>query len=460
MSYERKQEEQKQKLKMLQNAWQDWGVFEFDEQFHDVSDKIMGQLKKMIKKFESDYTTPYNGTIQRVSNKTYHMQKVLATEEAKLLLLSSGNNQLAKEIKDHLKVKYDVCVVQGPHRNSNLALLQSILSQIDNVPSWYKVRNFLKQLLHFIVENCIYLKEKLDIHLRKMNVSYKDMSMLLYDEKELGKCIDFVVAVAGVMLDISILIVQPTQHKVMETGHVYYEFHEIKMCEEDKHLPANLHKIWLMFNGIDTFIPFMKKEIGNIVNMGVVAMHQICDMYSSVKELVGHIPNQTIIKGAMSNILGHLLAATKIAATGVQPDIDISEKVVTRKCKNTDDALSTSSKKWTECTDKNNTNINAEVSPTPESTNPAVDTNAEETTSNSAAHKEIPRRVDCTCDDNQCHCGLMLKSSDEYDKHVNRSHKNNLWVCSGTYQLNDGTLEKCKEFALTVIIMVPLLLSA
>ena len=308
-------------------------------------------------------------------------------------------------------------------------------------------------------KNHIYLKEKLDIHLRKMNVSYKDMSMHLYDEKELRNCIDFVVAAAGVMLDILILMVWPTQHKVMETGRVYYEFHEIKMREEDEHLPANLHKIWLMFNGIDTFIAFMKKEIGNIVNMGIVAMHQICDTYSSVKELVGHIPNQTIIKGAMSDILGHLHAATKIATTtkfncgnaamnpetGVQPDIDISEKVVTRKCKNTDHASSTSSKKWTECTDKNNTNINAEVSPTPESTNPAVDANAEETTSNSAAHKEIPRQVDCIRDDNQCDCGLRLKSSDEYDKHVNRSHKNNLWVCSGTYQLDDGILEKCKE---------------
>ena len=380
-------------------------MIKFDEQFHDVSDKIMSQLKKTIKKFESDYTTPYNGTIPRVSNKIYHMQKVSATEEAKLLLLSSGNNQLAEEIKDHLKVKYDVCVVQGPHRNSNLASLQSILSQIDNVPLWYKVRNFSKQLLYFIVENCVYLKEKLDIHLRKMNVSYKDMSMHLYEEKELGNCIDFVVAMVGVMLDIPILMVRPTQHKVMETGHVYYEFHEIKMREEDEHLPANLHKIWLMFNGIDTFIPFMKKEIGNIVNMGVVAMRQICDTYSSIKELVGHIPNQTIIKGAVSDILGHLRAATKIAATtkfncgdaamnpktGVQPDIDISEKVVTCKRKNTDHASSTSSKKRTECTDKNNTNINVEVSPTPESTNPAVDTNAEETTSNSAARKEIPR---------------------------------------------------------------------
>ena len=230
------------------------------------------------------------------------------------------------------------------------------------------------------------------------------MSMHLYDEKELGNCIDFVVAAAGVMLDIPILMVRPTQHKVMETGRVYYEFHKIKMREEDKHLPAHLHKIWLMFNGIDTFIPFMKKEFGNIVNMGVVAMHQICDTYSSVKELVGHIPNQTMIKGAVSDILGHLHAATKLAAatkfncgnaamtseTGVQPDIDISEKVMTCKYKNTDHASSTSSKKRTECTDKNKANMNSEVSTTRESTNPA-ETNAEQTTSNSPAHNDIPR---------------------------------------------------------------------
>ena len=88
-------------------------------------------------------------------------------------------------------------------------------------------------------------------------------------------------------------------------------------------------------------------------------MCQICDTYTSVKDLVGHIPNQTIIKGTVSDILGHLHAVAKIASTtkfncgdvvmnpetGVQPDIDISDKVVTRKCKNTDQAASTSSKK-------------------------------------------------------------------------------------------------------------------
>ena len=124
------------------------GSVKFDEQFHDVSDRIMGQLKKMIKKFESDYMTPYNGTIPRVSNKTYHMQKVSATE-VKLLLLSSGNNQLTEEIKDHLKVEYDACVVRLPHRNSNLASLQSILSQIDNVPIVVQSEEFFKAASSF-----------------------------------------------------------------------------------------------------------------------------------------------------------------------------------------------------------------------------------------------------------------------------------------------------------------------
>ena len=69
-------------------------------------------------------------------------------------------------------------------------------------------------------------------------------------------------------------------------------------------------------------------------------MCQICDTYTSVKDLVGHILNQTIIKGAVTDILGHLRAAAKIAATtkfncgdaltnpktGVQPDIDICDK--------------------------------------------------------------------------------------------------------------------------------------
>ena len=144
----------------------------------------------------------------------------------------------------------------------------------------------------------------------------------------------------------------------------------------------------------------------------------------------------------VSDILGHLPPVTKIDATifycgdaginqetDVQPDIDISIKVVTCKYKS-QMTVNKSSKKRNEYTDKNNTNINAEVATTAESTNIAVDINAEQTNSNSTAGKDIPWPVDCKGDDNQCHCGSRLKSSDDYDKHVNRSRENNLWVCS------------------------------
>ena len=77
--------------------------------------------------------------------------------------------------------------------------------------------------------------------------------------------------------------------------------------------------------------------------------------------------------------------------TGVQPDINICDKVVTCKCKNTDQTASTSSKKCIECTDENNANSNVEVSTSHESMNCAVDTNPEEATSNLAPRKEIPR---------------------------------------------------------------------
>ena len=100
------------------------------------------------------------------------------------------------------------------------------------------------------------------------------------------------------MLDIPILMVRPTQHKVVETGRVYYEFHEIRALMSEQHLPVHKHKIFLMFNGIDMFVPFMKTEIASIFNVGVSAMRQVVDAYTSVKELLKDIPNQTVLKNS------------------------------------------------------------------------------------------------------------------------------------------------------------------
>ena len=52
-------------------------------------------------------------------------------------------------------------LVEGAKKKSANGSLQSILSQIDNVPSGYKVGDFSKQLAHFVVENRIYLSKTL-----------------------------------------------------------------------------------------------------------------------------------------------------------------------------------------------------------------------------------------------------------------------------------------------------------
>ena len=48
-----------------------------------------------------------------MSDKTYRMKNVSSTDEARLLLLSSGNNSLAEAIKKHLRIRYNTALVEG-----------------------------------------------------------------------------------------------------------------------------------------------------------------------------------------------------------------------------------------------------------------------------------------------------------------------------------------------------------
>ena len=217
MAEKRKFEERKQKHTKLKQLWEERGMVKFEQKFDTISDSVATKIKNKIK-LENDYKIANEGSIPRVSDGTYHMKNVNATDEARLLLLSSGNNSLAEAIKEHLRIRYDAALIEGAKKKSANGSLQSILSQIDNVPSGYKVGDFSKQLAHFVVENHIYLSKTLSLHLRKMDMSYADMANRLIEEKSPGTLVDFVVAAASVMLDIPILMVRPTQHKVVETG--------------------------------------------------------------------------------------------------------------------------------------------------------------------------------------------------------------------------------------------------
>ena len=100
MAEKRKFEERKQKHTKLKQLWEERGMVKFEQKFDTISDSVARKIKNKIKKLENDYKIAYEGSIPRVSDGTYHMKNVNATDEARLLLLSSGNNSLQKPSKN------------------------------------------------------------------------------------------------------------------------------------------------------------------------------------------------------------------------------------------------------------------------------------------------------------------------------------------------------------------------
>ena len=135
MAEKRKFEERKQKHTKLKQLWEERGMVKFEQKFDTISDTVATKIKNKIKKLENDYKIAYEGSIPRVSNGTYHMKNVNATDEARLLLLSSGNNSLAEAIKEHLRIRYDAALVDGAKRNRQM---------VHYSPSCHKLTMFLR----------------------------------------------------------------------------------------------------------------------------------------------------------------------------------------------------------------------------------------------------------------------------------------------------------------------------
>ena len=94
-------------------------------------------------------------------------------------------------------------------QHSNHSSLISIMSQIDNRPQWLTLKYFRRQL--FMVEDCDYIAEELDEHLKKSTRSYKDICMRLARAQKPGDAIHMIVSAASLMLNIPILMVYPVQ---------------------------------------------------------------------------------------------------------------------------------------------------------------------------------------------------------------------------------------------------------
>ena len=150
----------------------------------------------------------------------------------------------------------------------NHSSLISIMSQIDNRPQWLTLKYFWWQLLKFMVEDCDYIAEELDEHLKKSTRSYKDICMCLARAQKPGDAIHMIVGAASLMLNIPILMVYPVQSLDKHSGRISYEYKEMPSCAALARMIWRQYPIKLMFNGIDHYFPFIDDTIGLIANIG------------------------------------------------------------------------------------------------------------------------------------------------------------------------------------------------
>ena len=115
-------------------------------------------------------------------------------------------------------------------QHSNHSSLTSILSQIDNRPQWFTLKHFWQQLLKFMVEDCDYITEELDEHLKKSTHSYQDICMHLARAQKPGDAIHMIVSAMSLMLNIPILMVYPVQLLDRHSSCISYEYKEMPPC--------------------------------------------------------------------------------------------------------------------------------------------------------------------------------------------------------------------------------------
>ena len=118
-------------------------------------------------------------------------------------------------------------IFQASPNRSTFASLQSILSQIDNVPDWYTPQLFRRQLFQFFMEECNFLVEELADKLKNTKYSYYELCDRLGHGQKVGDGIHVVVASASLMLAIPILIVYPVQDKDRYTNRITFTFEEM-----------------------------------------------------------------------------------------------------------------------------------------------------------------------------------------------------------------------------------------
>ena len=320
------------------------------------------------------------------------------------------------------------------------------MSQIDNRPQWVNLKYFCRQLLRFMVDECDYLVEELDEHVKKSKRSYKDICMRLAKAQAPGDAIHLLVAVTSLMLNIPILMVYPVQSLDRNTRRISYEYNELAPCGAMSRSNWSQYPIKLIFNGVDHYFPFINDNIGLIANLGnsaVVNLHQLCEDF---KMVIDEVPENTTLKAGLNEVIQYITAADRIAenlnfsngtstftneAATEPPEVPDPSPVKKIKLQKRRKSLSDNEE---------------EVEGDQEEGSEAVEKGAVRDEGEPAAKKKAK---DCERRDEQCYCGKIFETVHYLDKHIQGKHRMT-WMCSGANWVEgkegeEGHWEPCHE---------------
>ena len=168
------------------------------------------------------------------------------------------------------------------------------------LPVWLTVYiNFSYKIIKWLLIN-------LD-HLRKTVRSYRTLCKELLQEWTMN-------AAASMHLQIPILMVKGKQLKSQRTHKVYYEFYREFCLEQDQ--PRSLHdfQIRMAFNGVTHYTCFFRTNLAKLINDGKPLMYAI-HKANKLKRILPKLPEDSVLQGALEQMLIHLCVADAIADT-------------------------------------------------------------------------------------------------------------------------------------------------
>ena len=115
---------------------------------HDQYSFLFDQAQQMD---EPLLTEENVGESQRVHQKVHDDPNIQPSNASKKLLLGLGDNDLADEAEKYLQITFKSKLVYSAKVHSPLSSYVSLLKCIDNVPGYYSVEDFAREVFEMLV---------------------------------------------------------------------------------------------------------------------------------------------------------------------------------------------------------------------------------------------------------------------------------------------------------------------